>query len=68
MFKPTPPQPNTATVEPGLTLAVFITAPYPVSTAQLINAARSSGISLGITTAPDAGTTTYSANEATVKK
>jgi len=34
----------------------------------LINAARSSGISLGITTAPDTGTTTYSANDATVKK
>ena len=27
MFNPTPPQPKIATVEPGLTLAVFITAP-----------------------------------------
>ena len=42
---PTPPQPITATVLPGSTLAVWITAPTPVVTPQPINAARSSGIS-----------------------
>ena len=67
MFKPTPPQPKTATREPASTFAVLATAPYPVRTAQLISAARSSGISFGITTQPDTGTTEYSAKDATVK-
>ena len=67
MFKPTPPHPKTDTRDPASTFAVFATAPYPVSTAQLISAARSSGISLGITTQPETGTTEYSAKDATVR-
>ena len=43
---PTPPQPNTATVEPGCTRAVLIAAPTPVVTPQPISAATCSGISL----------------------
>ena len=43
-FRPTPPQPNTATDEPGSTFAVLNTAPTPVVTAQPTSAARSSGI------------------------
>ena len=46
MASPTPPQPITATVSPGRTLAVWVTAPMPVVTAQPIRAARSSGMSL----------------------
>ena len=42
---PTPPQPITATLVPGSTLAVWNTAPTPVSTPQPISAARSSGMS-----------------------
>ncbi len=40
-LRPTPPQPNTATDEPGLTFAVLNTAPTPVVTAQPTRAARS---------------------------
>ena len=40
---PTPPQPTTATVDPGVTRAVFHTAPTPVDSAQPTRAARSSG-------------------------
>jgi hypothetical protein len=43
-LRPTPPQPNTATEEPGDTRAVLNTAPTPVVTAQPTSAARSSGI------------------------
>jgi hypothetical protein len=67
MFNPTPPQPKTDTRLPASTFAVFATAPYPVRTAQLMSAARSKGISLGITTQPETGTTEYSAKEATVR-
>jgi hypothetical protein len=42
---PTPPQPITATVEPGSTFAALNTAPTPVSTPQPTSAARSSGMS-----------------------
>src|SRR5262249_18829673 len=40
---PTPPQPNTATIDPGATRAVFNAAPTPVVTPQPIKAARSNG-------------------------
>ena len=33
-LRPMPPRPNTATFDPGSTLAVFITAPRPVVTPQ----------------------------------
>ena len=42
---PTPPQPKTATVEPGSIRAVFSAAPTPVVTPQPMRAARSSGMS-----------------------
>ena len=44
--RPTPPQPITATVSPGRTLAVWNTEQTPVSTPQPIRAARSRGMSL----------------------
>ena len=60
-FSPTPPTPNTATVLPGGTRAVFVTAPMPVSTAQPTSAALSSGASAGSFTTERAGATTSSA-------
>jgi hypothetical protein len=42
-FSPTPPTPKTATRLPGLTPAVFQTAPTPVITEQPISAAFWSG-------------------------
>src|SRR5437868_14606686 len=42
--RPTPPQPNTATLAPGSTLAVLNTAPTPVVTPQPTSAAHSAGI------------------------
>src|SRR5216683_2790111 len=59
---PTPPQPTTATVAPGSTLAVLITEPTPVMTPQPISAATSKGTSSSIFTAPSRGTTICSAN------
>ena len=47
---PTPPQPITATVAPGSTLAALNTAPTPVITPQPTSAARSSGMSGSIFT------------------
>ena len=48
---PTPPQPSTATVEPGWTAAVLSAAPTPVVTPQPISASCSSGTSpLDLTT------------------
>src|SRR3546814_9184180 len=41
---PTPPQPTTATVSPGVTLHALKIVPAPVVTAQPITAARSSGM------------------------
>src|SRR5690349_3559704 len=58
---PTPPQPNTATVEPDFTLAVLIAAPTPVVTPQPISAAAESGTSFETGTTLIAGHTTYSA-------
>jgi hypothetical protein len=43
--RPTPPQPITATVSPGVTLQALKIVPAPVVTAQPMTAARSSGIS-----------------------
>lgn len=48
--RPTPPQPTTATVSPGVTLQALKIVPAPVVTAQPITAARSSGISGSIAT------------------
>ena len=58
-----PPQPMTTTVSPGATRAVLKMAPVPVTTAQPINAARSSGISLRIFTIAFSCTSICSANE-----
>ena len=44
-LSPMPPQPITATVSPGRTCAVLITAPTPVVTPQPMSAALSSGMS-----------------------
>src|SRR5579864_904751 len=62
-LSPTPPVANTATVEPGSTLAVLSTAPTPVMTAQPINAATVVGTSGSIGIAADSCTTLYSAND-----
>src|SRR4051794_13197561 len=59
--RPTMPAPNTATVEPGSTLAVFIAAPRPVDRPHANRHARSSGAS-GLTLARAiSGITVYSA-------
>src|SRR5919197_6512969 len=60
-LSPTPPQPNTATDEPGTTLAVLKTAPTPVVTPQPTSAARSSGIFGSIFTRLSTCTVAYSA-------
>ncbi len=59
---PTPPQPMTATLAPGSTRAVLITAPTPVITPHPTSAAISNGTSSGILTAPSCGTVISSAN------
>ena len=61
MESPTPPQPKTAAVEPGVTGAVLIAAPTPVMTPQPTNAALSRGMLLSIFTAAVWGTTACSA-------
>ena len=61
--RPTPPQPISATVEPGATFAVLNTAPTPVVTPQPISAARSSGMSLRIFTIAFSCTSICSAYE-----
>ncbi len=48
--RPTPPQPTTSTVSPGVTLQALKIVPAPVVTAQPSSAARSNGISLSIAT------------------
>ena len=58
---PTPPQPKTATVEPGSMRAVFSTAPTPVVTPQPMSAARSSGMSSRIFTSALLCTSIFSA-------
>ncbi len=58
---PTPPQPKTATEEPGSTRAVLNTAPTPVVTPQPTSAAQSSGIFGSILIRFSAETVAYSA-------
>src|ERR1700730_2421601 len=60
---PTPPQPITATVEPGSTLAALSTAPTPVITPQPTSAARSNGMSGSIFTIEFSWTSICSPNE-----
>ena len=59
---PTPPQPITATLDPGSTFAVFSTAPTPVRMPQDNSAAISHGTSSSTFMAASAGTTISSAN------
>ncbi len=58
---PTPPQPITTQVEPGVTLAVLMAAPTPVVTPQPMSEAMSKGTSSSILMAPSWGTTSDSA-------
>ena len=64
-FSPTPPRPTTATVAPGGTLAVLMTAPAPVITPQPNSAASSIEISSPIGMTALRGTTAYSAKQET---
>ena len=48
VLSPTPPQPHTATLAPGGTLARLNTGPAPASTPQLTRQTTSSGASLRI--------------------
>ncbi len=57
-----PPRPNTATVAPGCTLAVFSTAPMPVVMPQPSRHTFSSGASARIFASAISGTTVHSAN------
>ena len=59
---PMPPAPITTTVWPGCTFARLRTAPAPVTTAQPMRQAASSGMSLEITTAWLSATTVRSVN------
>ena len=59
--RPIPPRPNTATVEPGVTLAVLSTAPMPVVMPQPSKQTFSSGAALLITARAISGITEYSA-------
>ena len=63
---PTPPHPTTATVLPGVTLALLITAPTPVGTQQPISAACAMGVGMSMGTQPISGNTAYSAKHATL--
>ena len=66
-FRPTPPQPYTATVLPGSTFARLTTEPTPVTTAQPIRHTCSSGASPRILTTLSAGTTVRSEKVATIE-
>ncbi len=57
VLNPTPPTPQTTTVLPALTCAVFSTDPMPVVTAQPINAATGKGTAFGSGTQLSLGTT-----------
>ena len=61
---PTPPQPTTATLAPGGTRAVLMTAPTPVVTAQPTRAATSSGNEGSIGTTDRSNTSVRSAKVA----
>ena len=63
---PTPPQPTTATLLPGVTLALLTTAPTPVGTQQPMSAAWGMGVGISMGTQPISGTTAYSAKQATL--
>ena len=56
-----PPNPNTAMLEPGSTLAVFKTAPIPVVTPQPSKQMVSNGASRRTLASAISGTTVYSA-------
>src|SRR5690348_11482867 len=56
---PTPPRPKTATVDPFSTLAVTVTAPYPVVTPQPRRQTLSSGADGLIFAMEISGTTVY---------
>src|SRR5262245_22880541 len=60
---PTPPQPITATLEPGLTPAVLSAAPTPVVTPQPSSANSSSARSVSTATTDASSTTITSAND-----
>jgi len=66
--RPTPPSPTTATLWPGLTLAVLATAPTPVITAQPNSAASSSGTDLSMRCTPRRESTACSAKAETPTK
>src|SRR5258707_164153 len=59
--RPTPPQPNTATIAPGSTRAVLVAAQNPVITPQPTSAACCSGASWGIRIRLRAESVAYSA-------
>ena len=61
--RPTPPQPITATVVPGSTLAALKMAPTPVITPQPMTLARSSGMSSRIFTTACSCTSICSAKD-----
>src|SRR5689334_1904674 len=61
-LKPTPPRPNTATVEPRFTLAEFSTAPMPVVIPQPSKQTFSRGAFFGIFASAISGNTVYSEN------
>ena len=60
--KPIPPKPNIATVSPGFTLAVLVTAPMPVVTPQPSKQISSSDASLFTLASEISGNTVYSEN------
>ena len=55
--RPMPPSPNTATLSPGCTLAVFFTAPRPVVTPQP-SRQTCSGLAAGLILASETSATT----------
>jgi hypothetical protein len=67
-LSPTPPTPNTATVLPGRTRAVLITAPTPVITPQPTRAATARGTSPGIGITAFSWTTVYPWKHDVVRK
>src|SRR5207253_2384111 len=60
--RPTPPQPRTAPVEPGLTFAVLSAAPTPVVTPHPMSASCASGRSVSTFTTDASSTVITSAN------
>ena len=58
--RPMPPRPKIATLEPGVTFAVFNTAPMPVVTPQPSKHTFPSGAAWLMTASEISGTTVYS--------